>query len=491
MKNIKLFIIAVFMLATTACETLLTEEPISFLAPDNLTSLEGAEAVLKGAYDGLQGSYYTDQFWAAVEYQCDFQFTRGSRVPHGFYNLDTRNIGRMEGVWGSIYSAISRANLIISSFPDLDFDEKLKGQWVAEARVLRAFHYFNLVRGWGGVPLRIEPLEDLNNTAIVRSSKEEVYVQIISDLNEAINSGFLPEDYAYSQLGRASVNAARVLLAHVHLTVGNWAEAASFAQQVINSGQFQLDPDMSLIFSPENVTHSGNIWPIKYVRINGLGLNFPPRFAAGRGTGYASNEFFTNIGITTHPILADWDDNDPRKALNLYDTDPNTVEGKALSAAVPMLFKKFIDKDHVGRSGHGNDMPLYRYADVLLIFAEADGWATGSPSTQAYEAVNQVRRRAYGVDISTSAPGIDLEGLSKDDFIEAVMRERAWEFMLEEKRWFDISRRGFEYTTQQIASSGDPRKLEFWGEEDMLWPIPRQEIDNNDLMTDADQNPGW
>lgn len=149
MKNIKLFIIAVFMLATTACENLLTEEPVSFLAPDNLTSLEGAEAVLKGAYDGLQG-YYTDQFWAAVEYQCDFQFTRGSRVPHGFYNMDTRNIGRMQNVWGGIYSAINRANLIISSFPDLDFDEKLKGQWVAEAQVLRAFHYFNLVRGWGG-----------------------------------------------------------------------------------------------------------------------------------------------------------------------------------------------------------------------------------------------------------------------------------------------------------------------------------------------------
>ncbi len=490
MKNLKLFIIAVFMLATTACETLLTEEPISFLAPDNLTSLEGAEAVLKGAYDGLQ-SYYAAQFWAALEYQCDFQFTRGSRVPHGFYNLDTRNIGRMQSVWGSIYSAINRANLIISSFPDLDFDEKLKGQWVAEAQVLRAFHYFNLVRGWGGVPLRIELLDDLNNTAIVKSSKEEVYAQIIIDLNEAINSGFLPEDYANSQLGRASVNAARILLAHVHLTVGNWAEAASFAQQVINSGGFQLDPDMSLIFSPEEVTHSGNIWPIKFARINGIGLSIPPRFAAGRGTNYAANEWFTNIGIPSHPIIADWDDNDLRKALNLYDTDPNTVEGKALSAAVPMLFKKFIDKDNVGGTGHGNDMPLYRYADALLIFAEADGWAKGSPSTQAYEAVNQVRRRAYGVDISTSAPGIDLEGLSKDDFIEAVMRERAWEFMLEEKRWFDITRRGFEYTTQQIASSGDARKLEFWGEEDMLWPIPRQEIDNNDLMTDADQNPGW
>lgn len=292
-------------------------------------------------------------------------------------------------------------------------------------------------------------------------------------------------------MGRASINAARVLLAHVHLTLGNWNEAADFAQQVISSGQFQLDPDMSLIFSPEDVTHSGNIWPIKYARIEGVGMYFPLNFTAGKGTGYAASTWFTNIGIPTHPIIADWDDNDHRKAMNLYDTDPSTIEGKALSAAVPMLFKKFIDRDNVGNTGHGNDMPLYRYADALLIFAEADCQAKGSPGPAAYEAVNQVRRRGYGVDINTPAPGIDLEELSKDDFIEAVMVERAHEFMLEEKRWFDLVRRGFEYTTQQIASSGDARKLEFWGEEDMLWPIPRQEIDNNDLMTDADQNPGW
>ncbi len=488
MKKLKLYIITLFLLASTACEDILTEEPVSFLSPESLTSVEGAEAVLIAAYAGLQ-DYYAGQFWAAVEYQCDFQFTRGSRVPHGFYNLDTRNIGRMEGVWGQIYSAINRANLIINTFPDLGFDDELISQWVAEAKVLRAFHYFNLVRGWGGVPLRLEPLEDLNNTDIARNTIEEVYDQIISDLNDVINSNALPDAYSSSQLGRASIHAARILMAHVHLTIGNFTEAANLAQQV--SGKFQLDPDMSLIFSPEDVTHLGNIWPINFARINGIGMYYPPNFMAGDGTDYAAYQWYTNIGITTHPIIADWDDNDLRKSLNLYDTDPNTIEGQALSAAIPMLFKKFIDQNYVGDSGHGNDMPLYRYADALLIFAEADARAKGSPGAEAYEAVNQIRRRAYGVDIEAPAPGIDLEGLSQDDFVEAVMLERAHEFMMEEKRWFDLVRNGFQYTTQQITSSGDPRKLEYWGEEDMLWPIPRQEIDNNDLISDDDQNPGW
>jgi hypothetical protein len=492
MKANKLYMVLTFLILATGCEDMLTENPTTFLAPESLTTVEGAEATLFAAYEGLQnGNYYKGQFWAGLEYQNDFQHTRGSRTPHGFYNLDTRNIGRISGVWARIYSSINRTNQIISSFPELDFDEEIKGQWIAEARVLRALHYFNLVRIWGGVPLRIEPLEDLSNTGLARSTVAETYAQIVNDLNEAINSNFLPTDYASSQLGRASVHAARTLLAHVHLTNGNWADAANLAQQVINSGQFQLESDMYMIFSPEDVTHSGDIWSIKYARIEPIGSSWQQMFTAGKGTGYAARTWFTNIGITTHPILANWDDSDERKALNLYDTDPQTVEGKTLSAAVPMLFKKYIDKDFVGRSGHGNDFQLYRYADALLIFAEADCREKGNPGAEAYDAVNQIRRRAYGVDLNVPAPGIDLEGLSKDDFIEAVMVERAHEFMLEAKRWFDIIRNGFEYTTQQITSSGDSRKLEYWGIEDMLWPIPRQEIDNNDKLTDADQNPGW
>lgn len=137
----------------------------------------------------------------------------------------------------------------------------------------------------------------------------------------------------------------------------------------------------------------------------------------------------------------------------------------------------FLGKWHL--DGHG------RYNDV------APERRQGFDYWKALECSHNYNKMAYGVDLNVPVPGIDLEGLSKDDFIEAVMVERAHEFMLEGKRWFDLTRNGFEYTTQQIASSGDSRKLEFWGEEDMLWPIPRQEIDNNDLLTDADQNPGW
>jgi hypothetical protein len=288
------------------------------------------------------------------------------------------------------------------------------------------------------------------------------------------------------------VHAARILLADVYLTMENWSDAANTAQQVISSGKFQLETDMTKMFSPEDgPTHSGDIWSIKYARIEGLG-SYLQNFLHGVGTGYGAREWFTIIGVMDHPILANWDDNDQRKQLNLYDTSSATVEGQALSAAVPMLFKKFVDQQAVGPTGHGNDHPLYRYADALLVFAEADCRANNGPSAAGYAAVNQIRRRGYGVDIGTADPAVDLAaGLSEADFVSAIWDERAHEFMIEGKRWFDLKRMGMTIATQQIQSSGDERKSEFWGSEDWLLSIPRQEIDNNDLITDADQNPGW
>jgi len=385
----KIYYIIILFILSISCESILIEEPIDFLSPEGLKTVEGAEAAVKAAYQPFQHNwnYYNGQWLHAQEFQTDYEISRGSRYPQSIYNIDTKNINRQANCWRLMYQAIGRANIIISSFPELDFDDKLKGQWIAEAKVLRALNYFNLVRGWGDVPLRIEPLEDLNNTAIPKTAESEVYNQIIKDLTEAINSGNLPESYPAAEMGRASVHAARVLLAHVYLTVENWTEAANMAKQVMNS-ELQLDPDMYKMFSPEdNITHSGYILSVKFARIDGLGSGFPNALH-GKGTGYANKEWWTYIGLPDHPIIANWDNNDGRKQLNLYDTDPTTPEGASLSAAAPMLFKKYIDTESVGQLGHGNDFPLYRYADALLIFAEADCQAKNGPGAEAYEAVN-------------------------------------------------------------------------------------------------------
>lgn len=486
----KILHILTLIILTTGCKDVLNEEPFTFLSPDKLTTVEGAEAAVKATYAELQGwSYYKENLVSQLEFKSDYMISRGSRYPASVYNLDITNRSRVDGSWSAFYSGINRANVIISSFANLTLNKDLVEQWIAEAKVLRAFNYFHLVRCYGGVPLRLEPLQNLTDMAIKRSSEAEVYAQIIKDLTEAINSGKLPDDYNAAGKGRATIHAARVLLADVYLTSEKWTDAAATALQVINSGKFQLELDMTKMFRPEDgATHSGEIWSIKWTRKTGLG-SYIQTFMHNPSPKYSSVGYFTYIGILECPVIANWDNNDKRKQLNLYNTDKSTPEGAGLSTAVPMLFKKYIDSNPSGDE-HGNDWPIYRYEDAMLIYAEAKSMADNNPGTEAYDAVNKIRRRAYGVDINTPAPGIDLAGLSKDAFREAIWDERAHEFMMEAKRWYDLKRMGKTIAEQKIRASG-ATKASGWGPEDWYWPIPRQEIDNNDLISDADQNPGY
>lgn len=488
MKGLKISFILIILFASS-CSDVLTEKPLTFLSPDKLQTNEGAEALLKAAYGSLQhNSYYQSAFVAQILFKSDYVLSRGSKYPASMYNLDPVNTATVASVWQAMYSGINVANVAITSFPQLALDKNLLNRWIAEAKVLRALHYFNLVRCFGGVPLRLTPVDNLNNASIARSSETEVYKQILTDLREALNSNLLPESVPTSSKGRISKYAAKILLADVLLTTEQYADAAKEALEIINSSKFSLEPDMGKLFSPEDgATHSGEIWSVPFSRTLPLGNYFVNDMNAPL-PGYSNIGWYVVIGVLKSPVLAGWDDRDKRKQLWLYSTDPATPEGKSLSAAVPMLFKKFIDKNNTGQLGHGNDWPLYRLEDALLIYAEAQCMADKSPNTQAYESINKVRRRGYGLNIQTPSPGVDLSSLSMNSFREAVWEERSHEFVIEGKRWFDLKRMGKTIAKQKITAAG---KNEFWGEEDWYWPIPRQEIDNNDLISDVDQNPGY
>ncbi len=487
MKGLKKYFVLVFLFSS--CSDVLTEQPFTFLSPDKLQTNEGAEALLKAAYGSLQHSnYYQNVFVDQILFKSDYILSRGSKYPASMYNLDPVNTASVASVWQTIYSGINMTNVVITSFPNLDLDKNLLNRWIAEAKVLRALHYFNLVRCFGGVPLRLAPVDNLNNASIARSSEADVYKQIVTDLREAIGSNLLPETIPVSSKGRVSKYAAKILLADVLLTTEQYAEAAKEALEIINSAKYSLEPDMTKLFSPEDgATHSGEIWSVPFSRTLPLGNYFVNDMNAPL-PGYSNIGWYVVIGVLKSPVLAAWDDKDKRKQLALYSTDPTTAEGKSLSAAVPMLFKKFIDKNNTGAYGHGNDWPLYRFEDALLIYAEAQCMADKSPNAQAYESINKVRRRGYGLSIQTPAPSVDLSSLSMNAFREAVWEERSHEFVIEGKRWFDLRRMGKTIAKQKITQAG---KSEFWGEEDWYWPIPRQEIDNNDLISDADQNPGY
>jgi starch-binding outer membrane protein, SusD/RagB family len=459
----------------------LEEKPITFLVGEQFfRNADDALAATRAVYGPLRrGGYYQRDFVVLTELQADYLNGRGSYLPAGNFRHDNLNIQRIAGVWNDIYSSINRANLVIDRIPGISMDERLKTQYVAEARFLRGMGYYHLVRLWGPVPLRVEPVTSLDALAAPRAAVDDVYRVIVEDLQFA--EANLPDRFDLADVGRATRWAAKTLLADVYLTREQYAQAAAKAKEVMDSGRFSLvevrEPDDFLkIFGPEVIESSEEILSVKFSSAGGGNTDLVA-YTHNPGAGYTPVGFRTLLGEPRSQVLATWHEQDLRRLYKLYSADPN--DSRFLTASEPELFKKYRDP-----TGSGNtDIPVFRYPEVLLIFAEAEAAASGGPTPAAYEALNRVRRRAFGHDSLVPSPA-DLAGLGAAEFRDAVLMERAWEFVLEAKRWFDLVRTKRALST--IQPLGEPIT-----EKNLLWPVPTQELDNNPALSQADQNPGW
>ncbi len=247
---------------------------------------------------------------------------------------------------------------------------------------------------------------------------------------------------------------------------------------MITSGEYSLEAELSDVYDVNQETSSEDVFSIKFARIEGLGSSLPV-YIHNVNAGYSSAGFRTILG-NTNSFLSTWDANDRRRNLNLYSTPEDSA---FLTASEPILFKKYIDREAQG--DHGNDFPVYRYPYALYVYAEAELRGNGSLSAQGLEYINMIRRRAYRKDINTPDPSVDFAtGLSSEAYLNIIFDERGKEFLLEDKRWFDMLR--YNRVEELLIASGfeyNPRVL--------LWPIPQEEIDNNEALTQADQNPGY
>lgn len=466
------------VLSLAACEDLLQEEPRAVAAELFYNTAEEVEAGVNAIYEPMRGN--RAEYIAVLDAHTDWGYGRGSRANYNdFAGFNSGNINVAAGRWNAFYQSIRNANLVIANAPEgsaitrEDID-----RYVAEAKFLRALAYFDLVRNWGHVPLRTEAT--INEIAVPKSSPEEIYQFIIADLTAAEAS--LPE--TPDNVGRPSAYAAKTLLADAYLTLGRFAEARDKAAEVINSGKFSLVPVQSVedyqwnLYGPEIVTTPEEIFYFKYTREPGFGnwilfvLNHPSTGLFSFGGAYAhysdaANKFHMN-----------WDDADLRKALwdqIDFGLGPTTL-----------VSKKYIDPDAVDRTGAGNDLPVYRYAEVLLIFAEASVAADGQVSAAAMNALNQVHRRAYGQD-PTMPSAVDFEAADYDAaaFIALVLQERAYEFQFEGKRWLDLKRHN---KVAEVIM--DVRGIQV-ADKHYLWPIPPDELSFNGAMSPEDQNPGY
>lgn len=506
-KNISTVVLLATMALGTGCNKFLDEQDPSNLTPETFYTIpEHAEAAVAAAYaqtrfiGGGAGIFAANFSMLEVVTGTARTETGQNSELNNLIGLSFNGDNQLvRNWWNGLYSVIAQTNLVLEKVPTINpMDEKRRAQVLGEARFLRAWSYFYLVRLYGDVPLITAPQSATSENFLpTRASSEEVYALIVDDLTQA-EAADLPWMDAS---GRASRAAVKSLLAKVYLTMAGqplnkgaeyYRLAADKAKDVIDNSGAALFPSYADLHDLEKENRVEHIFQIQYLSTvagNPIQPLLLPNF---KGVSKYSDEVGSTV--PTPQFYASYEANDLRaKDREGFFFTSYYTEGmgalKQLNA--PYIYKHFDVVAHGTQGVEGTaqsdlNYPLIRYAEVLLIYAEAQNRADGSPNAQAYEALNSIRRRAQ-IPV--------LSGLSQTAFEEAVWRERWHELCYEGITWFDMVRLRKAYNE---ATNGFD---EFVGhkfpdnpnivlqEKHLLFPLPTAEMRNNPNLTP--QNPGY
>ncbi len=459
------------------------------------------EALLKQAVSGVYGQLQgimNDQ-WLYNELPSDnttIDFNPGDRgqapsiEAFEFYNVNS-GTGNIRGMYERYYNSLFNINTTLFKLKNSTIADAVKNPFEGQLKFLRAYYYFELTQYFGDLVLITEPLDEPSKAwDYLREPQEKVYTQIESDLKEA--AALLPVSYNSADAGRVTKGAALSLLGKVYLTKKQYTEAAAALKQVLSLG-YSLVPSYAAVFDPQKKNGPESVFEVQYQGGNDLGewssfiYTFAPRVSAGAVTGWAqSNPGGWNI--PTKDLIADYETGDLRKDASVGLEFKSPITG----AVVPYI-KKY---DHVhtiyGRTD--DNWPVLRYADVLLMLAEAIN-EQGGPDADAVNYLNMVRMRAGLTAVS---------GLDQASFRNKVLHERRVELAFENWRWFDLKRTKTAaelvqfltaYTAKEKADPTVGRQGTPYSNDDYiftateaLYPIPNNEILINSKLT---QNPGY
>lgn len=458
----KLYFLLLAALSLTACrEGFLELTPIS--SPNVANFYQNESDLLNAvnaAYSTLQsGSYYGGRdFQDLTEYRADVAFDNDPSANSGVrFNIDQFLAGAtneiIENVWERLYQAIYRCNVVLDNADAIDMDPALRDRYKAEVRFIRGLTYFHAVQLWGDVPLVLQADDTETSREHIRNSASEVYDAIIADLQFAEQN--LPATFPADQTGRATSGAAQGLLGKVYLTRKDYGNAATTLSNLIGSGQFSLMPTVFDVFDPANEYNNEILFAVVFTETN-------PEEDHGLF-------FSSGIGDNIEPSFrALYRAEDDRDSLIQMIQPANTA------TVVP--FKYFEELSGAGTVG--TDFPVLRYADVLLMYAEALNEQSYVADGEAFDALNQVRTRA-GLPAYTAAELPD-----QASFRDAVLLERNLELPLELHRWYDLLRTG--RAIEALAAVG----LNV-AQTDLLFPIPNSQVLIYNNPTGFPQNPGY
>lgn len=432
-------------------------------------------------------------------------------------------------IFASSYIGIARANTTIERVRSSSLNNTFKTQIEAESRFLRALYYFNLVRLYGDVPLILKEITDPKESFVPRSPLLEVYEKgIIPDLIYAAEN--LPSSYGNEDIARARSWAAKGLLAKVYLTLGtydavNFQKSRDISLEIINSNQFSLESSFSDLFKRQNEFGVESIFEINFMSGQhfyyregyGVGVYMPQRNGIGsyfntfymprfRGITYLGSEkgAFSQdgygIGVPTTSndprgdiysvpinsgIVESYQNGDLRKGVTILDYYTTAIEmGLPVDYDIaPFNVNKYTDFEDNENGEADDNYFILRLADVYLMFAEAENEVNNGPTLSAYEYLNKVKRRAFGMPINEPSD-IDYNKLGHNQFLDAIYHERRLELAFEGQRWFDLIRRP-QRALQALQDQGKTNV----STDRLLLPIPQYVIDETDgLIT---QNPGY
>lgn len=483
----------------TACDDCLNESDYTYSISSETfyRTPEEANAAVLAPLSAMRSTYNANWF-ATLEINTEYCYGKG--VYDNYDNYDgfqnTTHINRSADNWKNMYKAIMYCNTAILKIPESDIlTESEKNMYLGELRFLRAFNYFNLAKHWGGVPLRTE--HNISTWDIPKSTKDEIYKFVIEDLKFALE--FCPEKQRY--IATPCKNAVKSLLADVYMYTQDYESAMNLSKEVINSGSYSLvtiqkSRDFDKVFGYDLITSSEEIFYIKTSRIDNKTWDYVsytshPKYEIEPGKLMLNgNGYYTHYTDLRNPIISTWDKKDLRYDLNVA----FYVFGADAFGEYTCLLTKYWDPNSQG-GGANVSIPLIRYTDVLLTFAEASARVANAPTEESMEILNQIRRRGYGFDPRVSNPEIDYklsDYNSLDKFIDLLIKEETYERFNEGKHWDFVVRLG---KAQELVGKNWNVLDGSWTEikeRHYLWKIPDSEFNYNKAMDQSkDQNPGY
>ncbi len=453
---------------------------------DNFFKTEAdAKASVNAAYADLCSHYLYNQFMEVLQSQGtdDCEWGNGRNTS----NIDKNQLDKFTfdagtnlvyQIWYTSFTIINRTNFAIKGISFMqDINAQKKAQYLGEAHFIRALNYFNLVRIYGKVPIVTEPTEALKNLQIARSPIADVYSLIINDFKTAADN--LPVSYDAANSGRATKGAALTLLAKVYLTNKDYENAALIAKSAIDLNVYSLWSNYADIFLMANKNKKESIFEIQYATGTGnvnssFSGYFKPSFDKRSGFGgYGDNP------VTRNHFNA-YSNGDLRKAVNVIEYSRTVAPIAPSSVLNPFYVAKYKDPEATNPENGGNNYIVTRYADLLLMYAEALS-QIDETNPMAYEYFNKVRRRAFGYPINNTPSVVDLQpGQTKVQFLTEILKERRLELAFEGHRRFDLLRTN---KLKEAMTVQDPSITVL--DKHLLLPVPTLERATNNLL---DQN---